>query len=170
MRVCCDIPRSIIQVTWSHRDMGTLSVLLALSTGPELKPSQIASNTEFLCFYILAWTSLSTYRGSAVDLRRLYIHVTSGIILCMGSVSGIWCYIVTSTLIGWAHAQNEPWTSLKWIFVTFFMFIQSTTDLRIFLPLRYLILQIYMASMFLLLSVMLTSQRPCHLMVYQLIP
>ena len=34
-----------------------------------------------------------------------------GIILCMRPANERRCYIVTSSLVGWAHAQNDPW---KW--------------------------------------------------------
>ena len=32
-----------------------------------------------------------------------------GLILCMGSANEIRCCIVTSSLIGWAHTQDDPW-------------------------------------------------------------
>ena len=34
--------------------------------------------------------------------------VVKGIILYMCPANERWCYIVTSSLIGWAHAQNDP--------------------------------------------------------------
>ena len=34
---------------------------------------------------------------------------TTGIILCMRPANERRCYIVTSSLIGWAHTQNDPW-------------------------------------------------------------
>ena len=34
---------------------------------------------------------------------------TAGIILCMCPGNKRRCYIVTSSLIGWAHTQNDPW-------------------------------------------------------------
>ena len=34
--------------------------------------------------------------------------ICKGIILCMRSANGRWCYNVTSSLIGWANAQNDP--------------------------------------------------------------
>ena len=45
----------------------------------------------------------------------------SGIILCMRPANERWCYIVTSSLIGWAHTQNEPWSFIAsipypWVF------------------------------------------------------
>ena len=67
---------------------------------------------------------------------RWYVHSVlltldySGIILCMGSVSERQRYIVTSSLIGWAHTQNDPaifvkglkysgWTgSSTWLFIS----------------------------------------------------
>ena len=35
---------------------------------------------------------------------------SSGIILCMRPANERWCYNVTSSLIGWAHSQNYPWS------------------------------------------------------------
>ena len=40
------------------------------------------------------------------------LHIPSwrpGIILCMRPANERRCYIVTSSLIGWAHSQNDPW-------------------------------------------------------------
>ena len=36
------------------------------------------------------------------------------IILGLGSANGRWCHIVTSSLIGWAHAQNDPCKHVFW--------------------------------------------------------
>ena len=35
-------------------------------------------------------------------------YMYTGIILCMRSANGRWRYIVTLSLIGWAHKQNDP--------------------------------------------------------------
>ena len=35
------------------------------------------------------------------------------IILWISSVSERWCYSLTSSLIGWAHSQNDPWWRLR---------------------------------------------------------
>ena len=37
--------------------------------------------------------------------------MTTWIILGMGLANERWPYIVTSSLIGWAHPTNDPWTS-----------------------------------------------------------
>ena len=37
----------------------------------------------------------------------------AGIILCMSPTNERWHYIVTSSLIGWAHTQNHSWTRQK---------------------------------------------------------
>ena len=34
---------------------------------------------------------------------------TGGIILCMRPANERWSYNVTSSPIGWAHIQNDPW-------------------------------------------------------------
>ena len=51
-----------------------------------------------------------------------------GIILSMGSANVIRRYIVTSHLIGWAHIQNDPWTSLYiWLVLAFsYVFVPSS--------------------------------------------
>ena len=36
-----------------------------------------------------------------------------GIILGMGSANERWCYIVTSSLIGWTHTQYDPWATIS---------------------------------------------------------
>ena len=43
------------------------------------------------------------------------INITenAGMILCMCPVNGKWCYIVTSSLIGWGCAQNYSWKFLS---------------------------------------------------------
>ena len=38
-----------------------------------------------------------------------YLHRDSGIILCMRPANGRPLYNVMSSLIGWAHTQNDPW-------------------------------------------------------------
>ena len=43
---------------------------------------------------------------------RMYhteVRLYAGIILCMCPANESWCYTVTPPLIGWAHAQNDPW-------------------------------------------------------------
>ena len=48
--------------------------------------------------------------GSLMDPLK---HSTgTGIILCMCLANERWHYIVTSSLIGWAHTQNDPCTNL----------------------------------------------------------
>ena len=37
---------------------------------------------------------------------------TAEVILGMGLANERWCHIVTSSLIGWAHTQNDPWTDM----------------------------------------------------------
>ena len=41
-------------------------------------------------------------------------HVVVGIILGMGSAYERRCCCVTSSLIGWAHTQNDPWEGWTW--------------------------------------------------------
>ena len=63
-------------------------------------------------------------------LMLLYWHQRqSGIILCMSPANERRRYIVTSSPIGWAHTQNDPWAIIRfwsnpnrsvWIRATFF--------------------------------------------------
>ena len=43
--------------------------------------------------------------------QYVYIWMTgnAGIILCMHTANERWRYNVRSSLIGWAHTQNDPW-------------------------------------------------------------
>ena len=64
-------------------------------------------NIEF-CFFATLIDSLIcalTFKLPLTPSFRGY----SRIILCMRSANERWRYIVTSSLIGWAHAQNDPW-------------------------------------------------------------
>ena len=56
-----------------------------------------------------------------VDFVHLCVKVLyePGIILCMRPANERRRYIVTSSLIGWAHTQNDPWWTLCTLWVTF---------------------------------------------------
>ena len=43
-----------------------------------------------------------------LELSKFYNDVISGLILCVHPATDGLCYNVTSSLIGWAHAQNDP--------------------------------------------------------------
>ena len=49
----------------------------------------------------------------ASPLMLLGHHCNAGIILCMRPANERRCYIVMSSLIGWAHTQNDPWKRLS---------------------------------------------------------
>ena len=53
-------------------------------------------------------------------------RTSSGIILCMRPVNERWRYNVTSSLIGWAHKQNDP--CIIWLYQVkmSYNFIQSS--------------------------------------------
>ena len=38
----------------------------------------------------------------------VFLYLSAGIILCMRPANERWRYSVTSSLIGWAHSQNDP--------------------------------------------------------------
>ena len=50
----------------------------------------------------------------------------AGIILGMGSANERWCYMVTSSLIGWAHIQNDAHDFVVFCFaVAIFLFVSD---------------------------------------------
>ena len=48
-------------------------------------------------------------RDNTLKSRPCSLVWSSGIILGMGSANERWHYIVRSSLIGWAHTQNDTW-------------------------------------------------------------
>ena len=58
-------------------------------------------------YSVLSKTKKSVGKAHWSTLELIY-H--TGIILCMHPANENWCYIVTSSLIGWAHTQNDPWS------------------------------------------------------------
>ena len=70
------------------------------------------------CSYFLAYIVTpvnmqwsNTYVLFAVTHFNVLIWLT-GIILCMHTANETWRYKVTLSLIGWAHAKNDPWIKL----------------------------------------------------------
>ena len=52
--------------------------------------------------------------------RQQFIYIvkydnTSGIIFCVSPANERWRYIVTSSLIGWEHTQNDHYTHDKYL-------------------------------------------------------
>ena len=85
----------------------TLSVLM-LSRGDKImKPCLFIR----LCVYreniICGFRSISVYCFSITNGLKI-CH--TGIILCMHPANEWWYYNITSSLSGWAHAQNDSWT------------------------------------------------------------
>ena len=89
-------------------------------------------------YYIIHWSSYTfMYCHETFDRREMYInlfewinfiHITdnlAGIVLCMHSADERQHYIVTTSLIGWAHTQKDPWFSMmiqlkckySWLFI-----------------------------------------------------
>ena len=56
---------------------------------------------------VCPWTC---HHQSVVGTLLINITRGSGMILCMGSVNERRRSIVTSSLIGWTHDQNDPWS------------------------------------------------------------
>ena len=66
--------------------------------------------------YLLKSINISVHYHTyfSYDLRGVVSisWITAGIILCMYPANGRRRYNVTSSLIGWAHTQNYPWTDI----------------------------------------------------------
>ena len=70
-----------------------------------------------ICFWTGAWMIFEVFTGSKqydmITLQSLtvpdVVTETTGIILGMGSANQRRLYIVTSSLIVWAHTQNDLW-------------------------------------------------------------
>ena len=56
---------------------------------------------------IHVWINIYTDPGGCS--KNNCTDLVSGIILCVRPANEILRYIVTSSLIGWAHIQNDPW-------------------------------------------------------------
>ena len=107
----------IISCPWKHQ----ISTLLALCEGNPLVtsgfPSQRASNVGSIS---MSWhhipsihPSISIFRWGCCPYPILWDWQCIGIIQGMHSANERWRYIVTSSLIGWAHTQNHPWCSMS---------------------------------------------------------
>ena len=57
------------------------------------------------------WRLTANHCGMVKPMSDFGTNTIAGIILGMGSANGRWRYNVTSSLIGWAHAQNDLWTA-----------------------------------------------------------
>ena len=75
----------------------------------KLTHKQIAGMTN--SHSVWPWSSCTNgllHRPYWIEIDRV-----TGIILAMGSANERRRYIVTSSLIGWAHTQNDPWVHTK---------------------------------------------------------
>ena len=63
--------------------------------------------SHFAVFVVVMYLSLLpiAFRLTSLVLGQSY----AGIILCMCPANERRCYIVTSSPVGWAHTQNDPW-------------------------------------------------------------
>ena len=103
--------RSLVGVDWHWWEVASLCYPWCSPPGthgldssqPGAAPS--LENMGTLCSKLstLKLETATTGDQFTADLR------TSGIILCMGSANERWHYIVTASLFGWAHTQNDPW-------------------------------------------------------------
>ena len=60
------------------------------------------------------WNDLNHMSSIAhIELMAMMHHKSSGIIFFMCPANQRWRYIVTLSLIGWAHPQNDPWIIYK---------------------------------------------------------
>ena len=65
-------------------------------------PKSLLVNMNFQTWLLIGWL----YSCQPV---RSHVKKSSGIVLCMHPANDRWSYIVTSSLIGWVHTQNDPW-------------------------------------------------------------
>ena len=63
----------------------------------------ISRELSTLTSLILSWSFVFLY-----SLYYTTFNVT-GVILCIHPANERWSYIVTLSVIGWAHTQNDPW-------------------------------------------------------------
>ena len=56
-------------------------------------------------------TFLSISYSCPIQTKR-FLYVITGVLLCMRPANEWRRYIVTSSLIGWAHAKNGPWIAV----------------------------------------------------------
>ena len=79
--------------------------------------TKISSKITYLKFHhnLPGANELSQYYCGILCSMTLshYPSWTVRIILCMYPANGRWRYTVTSSLIGWAHTQNDPWTDIQ---------------------------------------------------------
>ena len=71
-----------------------------------------------LIIYITSYNIGMCYNGTRLYSTSLVLCAgkpLAGIISCMRPASEIWRYIVMSSLIDWAHTQNDPCTGSWWI-------------------------------------------------------
>ena len=88
-------------------------------------------------------SSISGVSGSGAN--RLWANTAAGIILWMCPTNKRRPYIVRSSLIGWAHSQNDPWAVcsaiddvIVFLPVHFFNLIKTTSWKKWFILLLYL--------------------------------
>ena len=81
--------------------------------------NQVQIQYAWVSVFSINWTLFfnNSYIFSAIfniwhstDFSFLGTDFPSGITLCMHPANERWRYIVTSSPIGWAHTQNDPWT------------------------------------------------------------
>ena len=77
-------------------------------------------NIIFCCYSSVIWSNAFVYQG------------TAGIILCIHPANERWRYNVTSSLIGWAHTQNDPWNWViqRWWLLVCVMSTGINTDIQ----------------------------------------
>ena len=88
--------------------------------------SELLSILKISALNITRWYTLPGYYNG-MTLVRLSSHNkfpishfycwTAEIILCMCPANERWRYIVTSSPIGWAHTQNDPWVRSQFSFI-----------------------------------------------------
>ena len=74
-----------------------------------LRKYHLTYGCHLTCACNRIWYTLYTPRFSMETTLTKLCAVEPGIVLCMSSANERGRYNVTSSLIGWAHIQNDPW-------------------------------------------------------------
>ena len=78
--------------------------------------SVVNMSAHFICVIVQEMNQweryLVLYIYLSIYILVVIIMCATGAILCMRPATEKWRYIVTSSLIDWAHTQNDPWYNL----------------------------------------------------------
>ena len=100
--------------------MDSMQILKDKSTS-HITSKSYSSPTLFGCLirnsFTILWITSYTYKFDSITEHILMRQWDTGFILYMRPANERWHYNVTSSLIGWAHTQNDPWRQqpIQWV-------------------------------------------------------